>query len=344
MGMGSSKSVCESRGFLKLRHAAECLSGKWRRYKAPEVSVAGTPESKDIALLFKKVDGYGSLGRRIESLLSGLDEESADCIKRLLKRIASLPLPELESSILLKRHGLYFEDELKDIELWKKTLPSVKSRYKLPSKVKHSPGVFMFKHGLPMLPKKALDYIKGKDFLDLGAYAGDSALALLEFEPRKIHSFDISSKSAKLYQETMKLNGVPEGKTSLTLAATGDREDSISFNDDGVGGTNLGTQGASTVKVITLDAFFSGKDINLGLLKVDIEGEGLAALRGARELLKRDRPVMALSIYHNAEELFDTKPFLEALGLGCKFKIAKLEPSHVFSDVTLLAYPAELEA
>ncbi|MDR3124856.1 MAG: hypothetical protein LBU10_03140 [Endomicrobium sp.] len=57
-----------------------------------------------------------------------------------------------------------------------------------------------YKHGLSLVPEKVKDYIKGKAFIDLGCYVGDSAVVLSEFSPSIIFSFDISEKSLKEYE------------------------------------------------------------------------------------------------------------------------------------------------
>lgn len=38
--------------------------------------------------------------------------------------------------------------------------------------------MFNFFHGLTYLPQKVQEYIENKDFIDIGAYIGDSAIAL----------------------------------------------------------------------------------------------------------------------------------------------------------------------
>jgi hypothetical protein len=49
------------------------------------------------------------------------------------------------------------------------------------------------------------------------------------------------------------------------------------------------------------------------LLKMDIEGEEPAALRGAQELLRAHRPHLAISIYHRAEHLWEMPSSCKAM-------------------------------
>lgn len=48
----------------------------------------------------------------------------------------------------------------------------------------------------------------------------------------------------------------------------------------------------------------------VGFIKLDLEGYGVRALRGMEKTIRKDRPVLSLSIYHSPEELFETKKVL----------------------------------
>ena len=56
-------------------------------------------------------------------------------------------------------------------------------------------GVFYDKHGLYRLSEKTLKEIKGKDFIDVGGYVGDSALVFREFTNKKIYSFEATKQN-----------------------------------------------------------------------------------------------------------------------------------------------------
>ncbi len=46
---------------------------------------------------------------------------------------------------------------------------------------------------------------------------------------------------------------------------------------------------------------------------MDIEGAELEALKGAREIIVRDRPKLAISIYHNAEDYVEISAYIKSL-------------------------------
>lgn len=64
-------------------------------------------------------------------------------------------------------------------------------------------------------------------------------------------------------------------------------------------------------------------------------------LRGMTEILKRDRPILSLSIYHNEEEFLDMKPYLESLNLNYNIQILPMTGDY-FVEISLFAVPKEL--
>jgi FkbM family methyltransferase len=56
-------------------------------------------------------------------------------------------------------------------------------------------------------------------------------------------------------------------------------------------------------------------------IKLDIEGAELAALTGARRTLLRDRPRLAVSLYHRPEDWTTIPRFLDGLGVGYRFSL-----------------------
>jgi len=70
---------------------------------------------------------------------------------------------------------------------------------------------------------------------------------------------------------------------------------------------------------------------------------GLKAVRGMEQTLRKDRPILLLAVYHNADELFRIKPFIESLDIGYAFRLRSLShTAGVLMEIALLAYPAEL--
>ena len=70
------------------------------------------------------------------------------------------------------------------------------------------------------------------------------------------------------------------------------------------------------------------------LIKMDIEGHELSALRGAEQTLRRFRPRLAISLYHNWDDYFQIPLHLDRLGLGYRFYLE----NYTISDGETIMY------
>ena len=116
----------------------------------------------------------------------------------------------------------------------------------------------------------------------------------------------------------------------------------MTFEDCGGAGQKISeNEGCEKCEVTTLDDFCARKSVsNMGLLKTDVEGMGLALCEGAIKVLKRDRPVLALAAYHNKAELLGQYEYLNRELENYHFELRDLPPGSSF-EVTLLGIPRE---
>lgn len=64
-------------------------------------------------------------------------------------------------------------------------------------------------------------------------------------------------------------------------------------------------------------------NLEVGFIKVDIEGFEQEFLKGAKQTITEQKPAMLISIYHQASDFFEIKPMIESWNLGYSFKIIK---------------------
>jgi hypothetical protein len=103
-------------------------------------------------------------------------------------------------------------------------------------------------------------------------------------------------------------------------------------------------EGGNTAgEMTTIDAEVKKHNMTVGFIKMDVEGYGMPVIKGAIETIKSQRPVLSLGIYHNHEELFHIKPFLEKHLTDYVFEFHLQEfTSGDFNEMILLCYPKEL--
>ena len=67
-------------------------------------------------------------------------------------------------------------------------------------------------------------------------------------------------------------------------------------------------------------------------------------IQGALETIKSQKPVLVIAIYHQPEEFYELKPFLEQLNLGYKFRMRRSCFCNLLYELVLIAYPEEADA
>ncbi len=201
------------------------------------------------------------------------------------------------------------------------------------------PSVFYYKHGLAEV--ETADSVAGKSIIDVGGFIGDSVLIFEELHPEKIYTFEALPDNFNLLQQTLKLNdiknvvaenialGAEKGKCTLHIGG------SCTTAADRPG---INYSGDMDVPVITLDEYVAENKIeNIGLIKVDIEGAEPDFLVGAKSTICAQKPILLLSIYHNAHDFFELKPLIESWNLGYRFKIHKPAFGSVTEETLLIA-------
>lgn len=148
---------------------------------------------------------------------------------------------------------------------------------------------------------------KNEVYVDCGAYTGDSVLDFVTFTGRqyeKIHAFEPDPRTFAKLSATV--DGLPNVETHNV--ATGNQNGSIMFSDGHDVGSFISKEGKIRVPVVRLDDCL--QDVPT-LVKMDIEGAELDALRGMSRILREHRPKLAICVYHKVEDLYEIPKYLK---------------------------------
>lgn len=170
----------------------------------------------------------------------------------------------------------------------------------------HSDAQYFNALTLGHLRGPALHYVDG------GAYNGDTLLelqALHAVERAYLFEPDPSNFDA-LVRNTQSFVGTAQ---CLPLALS-DRHQTLSFNAGSGEGAAISEQGTSHITAVALDSIV-GK-LPVDFLKLDVEGAEVAALQGGQGVIRRSRPVMALSLYHRPEDIWAIPDTIAAIADG----------------------------
>jgi len=153
-------------------------------------------------------------------------------------------------------------------------------------------------------PSDVLLPISNEIFIDGGAFDGDT-LRSAPWPLSKVLAIEPDPTNATLLRAVMGKN------TQLHEVLLGSSSGSARFAGNGTMASSRSDMGILEIPVATLDELT--REDHPTFLKLDIEGDELAALRGGVGMLKRDNPVVAVCVYHRPEDLWTIPIFLSEL-------------------------------
>lgn len=161
-----------------------------------------------------------------------------------------------------------------------------------------------------------LSYIESiKDFLgpgvsvDVGANIGNHTIFLSEFVRSPVIAFEPNPKVLPILKSNLASNDVKVQVIELGLGAEPSRGSMEIVDPSNVGTARVGA--GDDIEIDTLD--MQCRDMQVALMKVDVEGMELQVLQGGVETLKRCQPHLFLEAATKGH-LRDLREFLEPLG------------------------------
>ena len=160
---------------------------------------------------------------------------------------------------------------------------------------------------------KLLDLCKDDVVIDGGAYTGDSILEMKEYLgelPNRIFAFEPDKNNV----EKIALHFSNKELEHINIVAAGlyCRDDIMHFSATGTLGSEISEEAEDTIITQALD--MHSEYGNATVIKMDIEGSELEALQGGTSLLQKNRPNLAICIYHKNEDLVTIYKFLRQFG------------------------------
>ena len=300
-------------------------------------------EREALAKLFSDAMNREDSAQRFSALISGLDNESRNTVSDIIHRMGMIAdgnkslqdvytqreqeefvrmNDEFSSKIVKLNDNLYYYNG-----------------YYLPVNQFDS-SVFFTRYGIDKLT--TLDSVRNKHIIDAGGYVGDTALLFSSYTDKNIHVFEASPSNMDIIRETIRLNHldniVPVSK------ALGEKNGTATFSLGERNSCNSLVERPGynypdhiEVPVVTLDDYVRENDLEVGLIKVDIEGGEQLLLRGAVETIRTQHPILLISIYHSANDFFEIKPMIEKMCGKYTFRIVKPANPAIALETILLA-------
>lgn len=207
---------------------------------------------------------------------------------------ARYPLPTDTPASLLR------EDGAAGLELWETML----GQLWIPK-----PGVYVIKHlQWEQVVQKVYHHPQvhvgaGDVVIDCGAHIGGFTRVALDAGAHLVVAVEPERSNAESFRRNLAAE-MKSGRVKLVQKGVWDTSGKLSLNLSDVGDSHSAVvpqkgDKSETIDVITLDELVAELHLQrVDFIKMDIEGAERNALRGAKQILKRWRPRLAISSYH----------------------------------------------
>lgn len=176
---------------------------------------------------------------------------------------------------------------------------------------------------------------KDEVLVDLGAYTGDSVLSFIknygEGCYKRIYCYEINKKNFEFLNNNLgKLNNI-----ILNLKGVTDKNGDMFLKENGtLSSSKVDFTGDIPIKTVKLDNDITEK---ITMIKSDIEGAEVAALKGAQEHIKNDHPKLLISIYHSNDDIWQIPRMIKEMDSSYKFYLRYHGGSIYPTEITLIA-------
>jgi FkbM family methyltransferase len=143
----------------------------------------------------------------------------------------------------------------------------------------------------------------GSLLVDVGANTGTETVCMARWHRGAVLAFEPFGDNFTVLQRNLALNHL-SNVTALAQACSDRRGDASMVLEDPAnpGMARLSQDGGATVPLTLLDEKVAAIGRPVALIKLDVEGHEAAVLRGARETLARDRPVIVSEVLTEASD------------------------------------------
>jgi FkbM family methyltransferase len=184
---------------------------------------------------------------------------------------------------------------------------------------------FLLKQYVFSRPETAsIEVSEGDYVIDAGVCFGDTAMAFAAAAgPRgRVLGFEPTPKQLAIARANLTRNPELAERITLVDRAVGETSDqTIRFASRGAG-ARASDQGDIEVRTMAIDDCVAAEGLkHVDFIKMDVEGAEGAALKGAARTIRDHRPVLAISVYHRAEDLFDLPLQIQAMAPDYRFHL-----------------------
>jgi FkbM family methyltransferase len=166
----------------------------------------------------------------------------------------------------------------------------------------------------------------GETVIDAGGCYGDTALyfAHKAGPTGRVYSCEFMPNNIRIFRSNLALNPTLAATIEIIpnpLWSTSDEKLFVEGVGPAAHVTPIPRSGSATqVETLRIDDLAQRESLErVDFIKMDIEGAELEALKGAESVIHRDRPKLAISVYHKLHDFWTIPRWIDSLGLGYRF-------------------------
>ena len=177
-----------------------------------------------------------------------------------------------------------------------------------------------------------LYHVPNEVFVDAGCLNGISTRNFINWSQNKyehVYCFEADSNNAIICREKMN-DLITSEKVTVIDKALSDQNKTVSFISNANGTSCIGV-GEEKVEAVTLDSVIGDKQVTF--IKMDIEGAEYNALLGAKNIIGKYHPKLAISVYHRPEDIYDIPNLILSYSSDYRFYLRHYS---IFNEETIL--------
>lgn len=147
---------------------------------------------------------------------------------------------------------------------------------------------------------------------DCGAFDGDSAHDFIRFFQNYEHIYEFEPDISNVSKIINRVKNEEIRDLSIIEKGVWSETTTLRFSSEGKSSSSLSDKGDVTIDVMKLDDMYD-RFTPSSLIKMDIEGSELEALKGSAKVISEISPYLAICVYHKREDLITIPQYIESL-------------------------------
>jgi FkbM family methyltransferase len=219
----------------------------------------------------------------------------------------------------------FISEHIDDFQAFYESLGDDKSRIhmtaffnqKVSGKLEYLRGLWQ---GNQYFDSDLVDFSQIKSVVDCGAYDGDSYKSFLtNYKAAVSEVYDgdayLLEPDEKNFKKLSEAFAASQRVRCLCLGAW-DKKETLHFSMNGTS-SGISDEGEGVINVDSIDNIVGGADVDF--IKMDIEGSELNALKGAKNTIRKYKPILAICVYHKKNDLLTIPKYIHSLCPEYKF-------------------------